>query len=56
MKEKKNLRADQFELYDLKIVVEEINGNFEDLILINLHHHKQVSKTKLAYFDCILIA
>ena len=27
MSDKKKLRADQFELYDLKVVVEKINGN-----------------------------
>ena len=31
--------------------MEKVNSDFEDLILINFHHHKNISKSHLAYFD-----
>lgn len=36
--------------------MEEIYSNLEHLILIDLHHHKQVSKPHLADLDAILAA
>lgn len=36
------------------VKMEEVNRNLKHLVLIYLHHHKQISKSKQTYLDTFL--